>query len=96
MIKAIEDLLSMSGRDGEFIKVGNQKTPDLTEIDLILAAWSEERGRRLECLLLLGRVRRLLSRIVAAGRVTDQAERQVKSLLRVIDSIGSDVPANEG
>jgi hypothetical protein len=96
MIKAIEDLLSRSGRDGEFIEVGNRTTPDLAEIDQLLAAWSEERGRRLESLLLLGRVRRLLSRIVAAGRVTDQAERQVKSLLRVIDSIGSDVPANEG
>jgi hypothetical protein len=96
MIKAIEDLLSMSGRDGEFIKVGIQTTPELSEIDLILAAWSEERGRSLECLLLLGRVRRLLSLIVAAGRLTDQGEREVKSLLRVIDSIGSDVPANEG
>jgi hypothetical protein len=96
MIKAIKDLLSMSGGDGDFIKGGMPTTTDLDEIDQILEAWSEERGRSIECLLLLGRVRRLLSRILAAGRLTDQSEREVKSLLRLIDSIGRDAPAIEG
>jgi hypothetical protein len=96
MIEAIEDLLNRSGRDGDFIKVGTQATHDLSEIDQILGAWSEEQGRSIECLLLLGRVRRLLSRILAAGRLTDQSEREVKSLLRLIDSIGGDDPAIEG
>jgi hypothetical protein len=96
MIKAIEDLLSMSGGDGDFIKGSIQTTPDLIEIDQILEAWSEERGRSIECLLVLGRVRRLLSRILAAGRLTDHSEGEVKSLLRLIDSIGRDGPGLDG
>jgi hypothetical protein len=96
MIKVIEDILSMSGGDGDFIKGGTPTPADPTEIDCILAAWSEERGRIIECLLLLDRVRRLLSRMLAAGRLTDQWEREVKSLLRLINSIGKDAPASEG
>jgi hypothetical protein len=96
MIEMIEDLLSMSGGDGDFINGGLRAPHELSEIDQILEAWSEERGRSIECLLLLGRVRRLLSGIVAAGRLTDQGEREVRSLLRLIDSLGNDVPAIEG
>jgi hypothetical protein len=96
MIRVIEDLLRRSGGDGDFIKVGIPTPPDLTEIDQVLEAWSQERGRSIECLLLLGRVRRLLSRMLAAGCLTDQTEREVKRLLRLIDSIGKDTPANEG
>ncbi len=96
MIKVIEEIVSMSGGDGDFIKGGIPTTPDPNEIDQILEAWSEERGRIIECLLLLDRVRRLLSRMLAAGRLTDQREREVKSLLRLIDSIGKDAPASEG
>jgi hypothetical protein len=96
MIEMFEYLLSMSGGDGGFINGGIRATHDLSEIDQILEAWSEERGRSIEGLLLLGRVRRLLSGIVAAGRLTDQGEREVKNLLRLIDSLGSDVPAIEG
>ena len=96
MIKVFDNLLSMSGGDGDFINGGMQTTPDLGEVDKILEAWSEERGRNIECLLLLGRIRRLLSRILAKGRLTDQSEREVKSLVRLIDSIGSDSPAIEG
>lgn len=96
MIKAIEDLLSMSGGDGDFIKGGIQATPDLIEINQILEAWSEERGRSIECLLVLGRVRRLLSRILAAGRLTDKSGGEVKRLLRLIDSIGRDGPGLDG
>lgn len=91
----IEDLLSTSGMDGDFIKGGIRTTPDPTEIDRILGAWSEERGRSIECLLFLGRVRHRLSRLLAAGRLTDQGEREVKSLLRLIDSFGRDFPATE-
>ena len=86
MIEVIEELLSRSGGDGDFIKVGIPTTPDLTGIDQVLEAWSEERGRSIECVLLLGRVHRLLSRILAAGQLTDQSQREVKRLLRVIDS----------
>ena len=86
MIKVIEELLRISGRDGDFIKVGSPTTPDLTGIDQVLEAWSEERGRSIECVLLLDRVHRLLSRILAAGQLTDQSQREVKRLLRVIDS----------
>jgi hypothetical protein len=96
MIKAIEDILSRSGGDGDFIKGAIPTTPDLTGIDQVLEAWSQERGRSIECLLLLGRVRRLFSRMLAAGCLTDQTEREVRHLLRIIDSIGRDTPANEG
>jgi phosphotransferase system HPr (HPr) family protein len=50
----------------------------------------------IHCLLVLDRVRRLLCRMLAAGRLTDQDEREVKSLLGLIDSIGKDGPAIEG
>ena len=86
MFKVIEELLSRSGGDGDFIKGGIPTSPDRIGIDQVLEAWSEERGRSIECLLLLDRVHRLLSRILAAGRLTDQSEREVKSLLRVIES----------
>jgi hypothetical protein len=86
MIRVIDELLSMSGGDGDFIKGGSPTTPDPNEIDRVLEAWSEERGRSIECLLLLDRIRRLLTRILVAGRLTDQCEREVKSLLRVIES----------
>ena len=86
MIKVIEELLRISGRDGDFIKVGIPTMPDLTGIDQVLEAWSEERGRGIECVLLLDRVHRLLSGILAAGRLTDQGEREAKSLLRVTES----------
>ena len=96
MIKVIEELLRRSGRDGDFIKVGSPTTPDLTGIDQVLEAWSEERGRSIECVLLLDRVHRLLSRILAAGRLTDQDQREVKDLLLLINSIDKDAPAIEG
>jgi hypothetical protein len=95
MLKVIEDILSMSGGDGDLIKVEIPTTPDPTEIDQVLEAWFEERGGRIECLLLLNRVRRLLCRMLAAGGLTDQEEREAKSLLRLIDSIGKDTPASE-
>ena len=95
MIKVIEELLRISGGDGDFIKVGSPTTPDLTGIDQALEAWSEERGRSIECVLLLSRVRRLLSRMLASGRLTGRSEREVKSLLHLIDSIGKDAPAIE-
>jgi hypothetical protein len=93
MIKAIQDLLNTSSGDGDFIKLEIQATPDLGDLDQLLEAWSQERGRSIECLLLLGRVRRLLARILAEGRLTDQSGREVKSLLRLIDSLGKDAPA---
>ncbi len=92
MIKAIQDLLSTSSGDGDFIKLEIQTTPDLGDIDQLLEAWSEERGRSIECLLLLGRVRRLLARLMAEGRLVDQCEREVRCLLRLIDSVGGDAP----
>lgn len=95
MIKVIEDLLSTSGGDGEFIEGGIPTMRDPTETDQILGAWSEERGRSIECLLLLARVQHLLSRMLAAGRLAEQSEREVKSLLRLIDSIGRDGPGIE-
>ena len=85
MIEVIEELLSRSGGDGDFIKVGIPTTPDLTGIDQVLEAWSEERGRSIECVLLLDRVHSLLSRILAAGQLTDQSQREVERLLRVIE-----------
>jgi hypothetical protein len=91
----IEDLLSMSGGDGDFIKGGIRSTADPDEIDQLLGAWSGERGRSIECLLVLRRVRRLLGRILAAGRLMDQSEREIENLLRLIDSIGKEVPPIE-
>jgi hypothetical protein len=93
MIKAIQDLLNTSSGDGDFIKLEVQATPDLGDLGQLLEAWSEERGRSIERSLLLDRVRRLLARILAEGRLTDQSGREVKSLLRLIDSAGKDTPA---
>jgi hypothetical protein len=93
MIKAIRDLLMTSGGDGDHIPVGLITTSEREDADRMLEAWTEERGRSIECLLLLGRVHRLLCRIQAAGRLTDQAEREVKNLIRIINSIERDRPA---
>jgi hypothetical protein len=87
----IDDLLNLSGGDGDFLRAA----PDPREIDLLLGAWLKERGRSIECLLLLGRVRRLLGRLLESGRLTDQDGREVKGLLGLIDSIGRDVPPIE-
>jgi hypothetical protein len=84
MTKLLDDLLSGSGGDGDYIKAAL----DTQEIDQLLGAWSDERGRSTECLLLLGRVRCLLSRLLASGRLTEPSEREVRSLLRLINSIG--------
>ncbi len=92
MFESIEDLLRLSGGDGDAVKVGSYTTPDPTEMNRLLEAWSEERGRSIECLLLLDRVRWLLSRILAAGRLTDRSEREVARLLRTIDLVGRDGP----
>ena len=92
-MKMIDDLLSMAGGDGDSIDGGIRTTPDPHEMDQILEAWSDERGRSIERLLLLGRVRRLLCRMLTAGRTTDEDEREMKILLRLIDSIGRDSPA---
>ena len=96
MIKVIEDLLRRSGGDGDFIKVGIPTTLDLTGIDQVLEAWSEERGGRIECVLLLGRVHHLLSRMLSAGRLTDQEDREARGLLRLIGSIGREGPGLDG
>jgi hypothetical protein len=96
MIKVIEEILSKSGGDGDFIRGGIRETPDRSEIHEILKAWSQDLGRGIECLLLLGRVRRLLCRILASGRLTDRIEREMKGLLRLIDSIDKDAPASQG
>jgi hypothetical protein len=95
-MKIIENILSRSGGDGDFIKGGIPTPSDPTEVDQILGAWSEERGRSIERLLLLVRVRRLLSRMLTAGRTRDEDEREMKKLLRLIDSIGRDSPAIGG
>jgi hypothetical protein len=95
-MKIIENLLNISGGDGDFIQGGVSTPLDSTEIDQILGAWSEERGRSIERLLLLGRVGRLLSRMLAAGRSTDEDEREMKKLLHLIDSMGGDAPAIRG
>jgi hypothetical protein len=87
----IDDLLNLSGGDGDFLRAA----PDPREIDRLLGAWSKERGRSIECLPLLGRVRRLLGRLLESGRLADQNGREVMSLLRLIDSIGGDVPPIE-
>jgi hypothetical protein len=95
MIKAIQDLLTTSGRDGDHIPVGIFAMSGQEDTDRIFEAWSQERGRSIECLLLLGRVHRLLSRVLATGRLTDQTEREVKSLIRLINAIDRDRPAIE-
>jgi hypothetical protein len=96
MIKLMEELLSKSGGDGDYIKGGIRETPDRSEIHEVLEAWSQDLGRSIECLLLPGRVRRLLCRILASGRLTDRIEQEVKDLLGLINSIDKDAPATEG
>ncbi len=95
-MKMINDLLSMSGRDGDSIDDHFRMTPDPHEIDQIFEAWSEERGRSIERLLLLVRVRRLLSRMLTADRPTDGDAREMKKLLRLIDSVETDSPPIKG
>jgi hypothetical protein len=48
MIELIEDLLSRSGGDGDFIKGGIPATPNISEIARLLEAWSRERGHSVD------------------------------------------------
>lgn len=83
MNDAIEAMLMAAG-DGATTAAGVGTTPRPHELDELMEAWLIERGRSIECGLLLDRARRLLRRITAEGRLTEASDREARCLLRAI------------
>ena len=93
MIKSIEQLVGARGGDGysaasDVLPIGAQ-----SEVEPLMEAWYRERGRNIESQLLLGRVRRLLSRIMARSQFTDSDVREVRSILKMIAVIEQGEPS---
>jgi hypothetical protein len=86
MGERLDDLLERAGGDGGSASTGIRTTPERAEEDL-LEAWFRERHRSIEYSLILGRARRLLSRIQAGGMGPAVSKRQVRSLLRAIEAV---------
>ena len=64
--------------------------PDAEEAAKLLGAWLEERGRSVECLLLLERVQRLLARITADGELKGKSGREARQILEAIEAVAAD------
>lgn len=92
MKEVIDALLTRSGGDGASCGVGAGPAFGARELDELLEAWLIERGRSIESLLLLGRVRRFLRRITAAHQLSDDKDREARELLRSIEIFGQSGP----
>jgi hypothetical protein len=84
MIKSIEQLVGARGGDGysaasAVLPIGAQ-----SDVEPLMEAWYRERGRNIESQLLLGRVRRLLSGLLARSQFTDSDVCEVRSILKMI------------
>src|SRR4051812_25709907 len=94
MTERFDDLLERAGGDGGSASVGIRTIPEQAEGDL-LEAWLRERHRSIEYSLILGRVRRLLSRIQAGDTCPARSKRQVRRLLRAIEAVERVDPAGD-
>ena len=84
MIESIERLVGARGGDGTSMTGSLPSCGEASEVEMLMEAWFQERGRSNECLLLLSRVRRLLTRAVARGELGDRGAREARRLLRLI------------
>jgi hypothetical protein len=75
MIASIERLVRALGRAGASAAVDVLPVADQAGIESLTEAWYRERGRQIEGSLLLRGLRRLLSRAITQGRLTDQDAR---------------------
>lgn len=91
MIESMNGFLHVAGGDILTAPTPVQST-DPDELRALLEAWNVERGGRVECMLLLGRVRRLLKRTLANSDLTDKNSREASHLLQMIELLTTDVP----
>ncbi|WP_435005463.1 hypothetical protein P12x_003329 [Tundrisphaera lichenicola] len=88
MLEEIEVLLERSGGDGDYDLAGFRNDSD--EMDQLMQAWLLERGRSIDCLLLLEWSRRILTRMIRTDAIEKPTNREVKRLLRSIELIVSE------
>lgn len=87
MYDPIEKVLRVSGEDGGSEAFGYRMAQDPDTADQLIRAWSEERGRSVERLLVLNRARGLLARIDAAGGLSARSARELRRVLAAIDQV---------
>lgn len=58
------------------------ENPDQSETELLLEAWYRERGSRIESSLMVLRLRRVLTRIVKNGQLTDRDMSEARLVLK--------------
>lgn len=90
MNESIGRFVNAGGGDGASTVAGFLTIPDQSESELLMEAWELERGRCIECTLLLRRVGRLLSRALAKGQFTDRDAKEARLILRSIAMIEKD------
>jgi hypothetical protein len=90
MNEPIGRFVNAGGGDGASAAAGFLTIPDQSESELLMEAWGLERGRSIECTLLLRRVGRLLSRALATGQFTDRGAIEARLILRSIAMIEND------
>lgn len=95
MNEVIATLRQFAGGDGDDFAPGVGSALAAHEDAELLDAWLIERGRSIECLLILGRVRRLLHRVAADGLLDDRRRREVSELLRSIEMFARDGPLSD-
>jgi len=96
MNEVIELFLQTAGGDGGDFDPGVESTPRAHEADELLGAWLSERGRSIECQLILGRVRRLLRQVAADRAVDRRLRRRALGMIRMIRTFGQDGSLVEG
>ena len=87
MMKSIAQFVGARGGDGysavsDVMPIGSE-----SEVELLMEAWYRERGHNVESLLLLGRVRRLLSHLMTRSQFADSDVHEVRSILKMIAKI---------
>lgn len=75
------------GQDGASVVDEIPGIASQADIPMLLDAWGRERQHRVEYLLALRRVRRLLRRIDAEGGLAPRRARQVRQLIRVMKDL---------
>lgn len=84
MFKSIQSLVGARGGDGDAAAFDVLSGCLQSDVEPLLEAWFQERGRNIESDLLLGRVRRLLSRIMARTQLTESDVREIRHILKMI------------
>ncbi len=82
MSRVIERGVRTKDRADTLAKVDVPEDSDRSELESLMDAWYRERGARIEVSLMLMRMRRLLTRIVKRGYITDRDRHEAELVLK--------------